>query len=159
MSKLNAPVVVDIHSVHGQRPYFDLYIGRRTQYTEFDIDTKWCNPFPKSQWGERSLVMFEAHACFLAGFVARYSAVYDALSDTEKAAVMHARVNACKRWGADAWDLNELTGKVLGCWCMNRFPHCHGEIWVKLWHEKFDATIGIIFTLTLTGENDGTNND
>jgi len=39
-------VVVDIHKIKGQRPVFDIYIGRKVRYhKEFTDDSKWANRF------------------------------------------------------------------------------------------------------------------
>jgi len=37
--------VVDIHKVKGLRPPYDVYIGRKTRFTEFMEDSKWGNKF------------------------------------------------------------------------------------------------------------------
>ena len=56
-----ATTVVDIHKVNGVRPYFDVYMGRRTQYTEFTKDSIWKNPYSMKKYGEESLVLFEKY--------------------------------------------------------------------------------------------------
>ena len=34
--------IVDIHKKKGKRPFYDIYIGRRVNGTEFNKDSKWC---------------------------------------------------------------------------------------------------------------------
>ena len=35
-------------------------------------------------------------------------------------------------------DLEELNGKILGCWCKKKgYEKCHGDILVKVFNEKF----------------------
>lgn len=38
-------MIVDVHKKGGLRPYFDVYIGRRTRNTEFKEDSIFCNPY------------------------------------------------------------------------------------------------------------------
>jgi len=136
------PTVVDIHKVNGARPAFDLYIGRHVQYTEFTEDSKWCNPFPLKEWDPGSLLMFTEYARILAIGLPGYI-VMDLFntSPAQQQDIDAAARRAFHRWGARAWDLNELAGKRLGCWCVTTGScepplKCHGQIWIKLWREK-----------------------
>lgn len=36
--------VVDVHKRNGKRKYFDVYIGRAVNGTEFNKDSVWCKP-------------------------------------------------------------------------------------------------------------------
>ena len=52
----------------------------------------------------------------------------------------HTRVDSLQRFEQHARqklmdDLHELSGKVLGCWCHP--DHCHGDILVKLYKERY----------------------
>lgn len=86
--------VVNIHKKRGVRPYFDIYIGRRTSRpTEFKQDSKWANRFYER------LDLYEKY-------------IREVLWD----------------------DLDELEGKILGCWC--KPGPCHGDILIKLIKEK-----------------------
>ena len=62
---------------------------------------------------------------------------YDDLEGYEK----HVRLNL---WG----DLEELKGKILGCWCVNTKEltpiKCHGQILMKLLREKKCEHLNII---------------
>lgn len=50
--KYEMPTVVDIHKVNGERPEFDLYIGRRVRFHKiFTKDSKWGNRFYKDLEG------------------------------------------------------------------------------------------------------------
>jgi len=53
--------VVNIHKRKGIRPYFDVYIGRRVYYTEFQKNSIWYNPFTLKRWGDLSLKLYETY--------------------------------------------------------------------------------------------------
>lgn len=91
--------------VNGIRPYYDIYIGRRLNYPKAT--------FPLSKW----------HNPFIIKFM-KYS-IEENLELYEK----HIR-NTPKLWK----DLDELEGKILGCWC--KPDPCHGDILIKLLKEK-----------------------
>jgi hypothetical protein len=132
---LTPPTVVNIHKLHGVRPVFDLYIGRHVQYTEFTTDSKWCNPFPVKLWGlERCRAMFMVHARLL---VFPGQPIHHDLTGIEMQAVRDAWKRALERWVGVGWDLSELTGQILGCWCIGQLDWCHGLGWVELWMEAF----------------------
>jgi hypothetical protein len=107
------PIIVNIHKKNGVRPHFDVYIGRATAHTEFVKDSPWANPYRISQfqYPEDCLVAYENH-------------IRLCLADE-----VHTHIN-----------IDDLTGKVLGCWCVNATtwdnPKCHGQILMKLWEEK-----------------------
>lgn len=132
----HVPTVVDIHKHDRLRPAFDLYIGRYVQYTEFGEDSKWCNPFTVEMWGVYALPMFEVYARWLVSNVSTKDMMLSIKYDNT--ALYHFFKNAIIRWGAGSWDLNELTGKRLGCWCITTGScepplTCHGQILMKLW--------------------------
>ena len=109
--------IVDIHKINHQRPAFDLYIGRAVRYTEFTKSSKWFNPYRKTDFDEFTLQycleMYEKH------------------------------IRQMIRVEPNNFDLKELVGKRLGCWCLNTdsYPNqikdfrCHGQILLKLIHE------------------------
>ncbi len=98
--------LIDIHKRKGVRPAFDVYIGRYVQFQEFKT-SKWHNPFTlKKHTEEQSLVLYERHI--------RQKIKEDPIK----------------------YDLNELKGKRLGCWCVTTdkpYPlRCHGQVLMKL---------------------------
>jgi hypothetical protein len=98
-------VVVNIHAHHGKRPQFDIYIGRATPYTEFKESSKWANKFkPKN-----------------------YTDPQKCLDDYE------ADIRAKIARDPVKYNLEELRGKRLGCWC--KPGPCHGDILIKLLNE------------------------
>jgi len=130
-----APVVVNLHVVNHERPFYTLYIGRRTRYTEFTEDSKYCNPFHIGRWGDKTKLMFEVYAKCL---VEKKDPLPPPASLVkEDAEIRRALARARARWGWDAWDLDELTGQILACWCVGVLDWCHGLYWVILWHERF----------------------
>jgi len=135
MIETTSPVVVNIHRVHGRQPFYTLYIGRHTQFVpEFDRDSKWCNPFTFNKYGKIVLDMFEVYArSLVTKSWPEHQPGYDALDAGWQVVVTRAVRNAIHRWGSESWDLNELTGHTLGCWCKPGL--CHGDIWIKLYKE------------------------
>ncbi len=107
---LATPSVVDIHRINGTRPPFDVYIGRATQGTEFNMDSKWANPYkPQNYQNPKDcLVAYENY------------------------------IRAKIKTDPKRYDLKELWGKRLGCWCLTdtQFPpttfSCHGQILMKI---------------------------
>lgn len=99
------PTVVNIHKINGKRPDFDIYIGRTVQYTEFTANSIWANPY----------------------LVNHYTNPADCLVDYER----YIKKKIEDQPGI--YDLNELTGKRLGCWC--KPGPCHGDILVKIWKQ------------------------
>ena len=94
--------VIKINKVNGLRPVFDVYIGRYVQYQEFE-KSKWANPYVRSQRdGARCIELYE-----------RY-------------------IRSLIKAQPEIYDLNELKGKKLGCWCVTTnkiFPIvCHGQV-------------------------------
>ena len=79
----------------------DVYIGRAQNQGGWNLkSSKWANPFPVKTHGlSNSLTLYKEYIT--------------------------------KRIDEDpiTYDLNELRGKRLGCWCDNR---CHGDILVEL---------------------------
>lgn len=92
--------------INGKRPYFDVYIGRRVWgHPEFTRSSKWRNGYKVKDFGlELSLKYYEKS---IRRKIARDPKYYD---------------------------LNELEGKILGCWC--KPEPCHGDILIKLLKEK-----------------------
>jgi hypothetical protein len=110
--------IIDIHKKNGKRPAFDVYIGRSVVGTEFTEDSKWANPFRAKQYADRS----------------------QCLRDYEGYIRNKIEEDPAK------YDLRELVGKRLGCWCtfcdnvfeqinLQRYDVCHGQILRKLMHE------------------------
>jgi hypothetical protein len=100
--------IVDLHKINGIRPSFDVYIGRANKHTEFNLDSKWHNPFTIcNTLAEKILENYENYI-------------------REK-----IEQNPIK------YNLKELVGKKLGCWCLNTDNfneplRCHGQILLKL---------------------------
>jgi len=111
-------VIVDVHKINGQRPPFDIYIGRAVRYTEFTKNSKWYNPYYLQNQTNlaNNLLYFENYI--------REKIRQDPLK----------------------YDLEELRGKRLGCWCIGKCGYvstteilplvCHGQILLKLLHER-----------------------
>lgn len=55
--------VVNLHMVNGIRPYYDIYIGRGSNYPKATFpQSKWHNPFTVKKYGiKKSLELFEKH--------------------------------------------------------------------------------------------------
>jgi hypothetical protein len=136
MFSVMTPRVVDIHERRGKHHRFDIYIGRRVRLTRFTEDSKWCNPFRVDDWNERTIPLFTAYARILATPMKILESVLMDASITyrELTAIARAVERARRRWGKNAWNLNELTGKTLGCWCKDK-ESCHGTAWIALWQE------------------------
>jgi len=141
------PTIVDIHKINGTRPRFTKYIGRVTRYTEFTEDSKWCNPFTIKTWGPRAMLMFECYARRLLSKDPLADKALDGclkrLSTPESLVVGMAIRRAVDRWGEGSWDVDELTGEILGCWCVGDDgtraivkETCHGQVWRRIWREK-----------------------
>ena len=81
--------VVNIRMKNGKRPYYDIYIGRKTRNTEFIKDSKWHNP-------RLTLEEYELY-------------IRNAIEETP-----------------EYFNLDELKGKILGCWCKPK--KCHGDV-------------------------------
>ena len=103
--------VVDIHKVKGVRPEYDVYIGRALKpfmdkEGEFTKDSKWANYYTFKEYGENALKFYEIDFRVI---IERHS---------------------------ESYDLSELKGKRLGCWCITtdsyENPVCHGQILMKL---------------------------
>lgn len=103
--------VVDIHKVKGQRPTFDVYIGQAVYNGAWPRPaSKWHNPFPLSRYPINGMQRFEAY--------------------------IRGKIGG----NPEKYDLTELVGKRLGCWCVNQPWYspgkCHGDVLVKLIKEK-----------------------
>ncbi len=138
----SAPVVINIRKHKRERPKYDIYIGRATRYTEFTEDSKWHNPFRKDEWGDAALLMYHEYITnLLSGTPGMIVMDLFNTSPAQQKAIDAAVRRSFKRWGTKAWDIDELTGKRIGCWCVNATtcdnPKCHGQILIKLWHERF----------------------
>jgi len=94
--------IVNIRKVNKQRPFFDIYIGRATRFTEFTVSSKWANPFPKSD-----PKCLENYRKFITQKIDQ---------------------------DPETYNLEELRGKVLGCWCKPGF--CHGDVLIELMEES-----------------------
>lgn len=108
-------MVVDIHKIVGKRPYFDIYIGRKSEHTEFTEDSKWCNPIQidfkalkKDEKAEKERVLGGYRTYILAKI----------------------------KEDPITYNIEELRGKMLGCWCITTseiYPLCcHGQILLEL---------------------------
>jgi len=57
------PIVINIKTVNGTRPPFDVYIGRQLNYPKASFPrSKWANPYSVKAHGERALVLYEKYA-------------------------------------------------------------------------------------------------
>lgn len=76
----------------------DVYIGRACTMGGWDLpDSKWANPYPVTKYGrDEALSRYRTYIC---AKIANNPAIYD---------------------------LDELRGKTLGCWCAP--DPCHGDI-------------------------------
>jgi hypothetical protein len=137
------PTVVDIHKPPKRdRPEFDVYIGRAQPYPNVDPrakeTSKWHNPFTAKEWGERALVMYEVYITFL--IYGTTKGGISLLYGNEQRALLKPGSDSKFKW--DSWNLSELTGMRLGCWCITtdswENPVCHGQILMKLWHEAWE---------------------
>lgn len=115
---LNKPIttVVNIKKVNGRRPFFNIYIGRKVENTEFTVDSKWSNPF-------------------------RIEDSYDigvrSNEKLERSKIIHRyEVYIREKIKEDPvkYNIEELRGKILGCWCKPK--SCHGDVLIKLLKEK-----------------------
>jgi hypothetical protein len=99
-------IIVNIHAHRGVRPAYDVYIGRATKYTEFKEDSKWANPFKIQNYHNpvECLDAYEAH-------------IRQKITENPK-----------------EYNIEELRGKRLGCWC--KPGPCHGDILIKLLEEQ-----------------------
>jgi hypothetical protein len=140
------PTVVDLHKHKLQRAKYDVYIGRFTRYTEFTKDSKWGNPFTPSTWGNSALPMYEHYARSLlamkpGGKTVEAIAGWERFVFAEQRCIRRALTNYMDRWAGGTFNLDELTGKVMGCWCINATswdnPRCHGQVLMKLWCETY----------------------
>jgi len=105
--------IIDIHKIHGQRPAFDVYIGRAVRYTEFTQNSIWYNPYYAKDYSlehiQQCLLDYEIY--------------------------IKGKINKDPK----RYNLNNLVGKVLACWCVNTSEieplRCHGQILLKLIRE------------------------
>jgi hypothetical protein len=136
VSSIRPPVVVNVRKHKGERPPFDIYIGRAALYTEFTVDSKWHNPFTVTKWGHAALPMYREYIMNLLG--GKPGLIVMDLFNTspeQQKAIDAAVRSSFKRWGANAWDIDELTSKRIGCWCSPEA--CHGDVLVKIWRERY----------------------
>ena len=106
-----------------------LYVGRAgrvfiTQEGNYVYHYKrsdWANPFVLSKDGKTTIVMIGDREDTKKS---RYS-LKDSLTRYEA----YVRANLWNR-------LNELDGKVLGCFCKQLEESCHAQVLVRLWREK-----------------------
>lgn len=103
--------IVDIHKINGKRLEFDIYIGRAVRYTEFTKNSIWYNPYLAKDYDLDN--------------------IQDCLRDYE----VYIREKITK--DPIQYNLKELVGKKLGCWCLNTDSfeeplRCHGQILLKL---------------------------
>lgn len=105
--------VIDIHKVKGKRPEYDLYIGRKLPPfmdpdNLFTKNSKWHNPYkPKEVGIIKSLDLFDSY-------------IRQKIEKNPK-----------------KYDIDELIGKRLGCWCRSRYEFCHGQVLLDLLYEKY----------------------
>lgn len=100
--------VVDIHKKKGIRPEYDVYIGRQIRYrNQHTFDLREFWYEP-SKWHNPNLRLNDYK-------------IY---------------IEICIEKEPEKYDLNELRGKRLGCWCITtdsiENPVCHGQILMKL---------------------------
>lgn len=138
---MKTPTVVNIHVIKGKRPDFDLYIGRAQNHAPHTVfkQSKWFNPFTFKIDGEKALLMYEI---YIISLLKRHwpenHERYDELEISEQSKVYRKVKNAIKK--GLTWDIDELEGLKLGCWCINsgswKNPTCHGQVLMKLFAIK-----------------------
>lgn len=87
----------------------DVYIGRRCTMSGWDLpDSKWANPFPAKKYGvEQCLTLYRNY--------------------------IMTRIES----DPITYDLRELCGKTLGCWCgTGRDVQCHGNVLIDIMRKK-----------------------
>jgi len=139
---MHRPTIVDLHKKNGARPEFDLYAGRAVDGTEFLEDSKWCNPFPVEKYHADSFDLFEIYMrALLRRRKPDWSRAWRSYPAEIKRTVENAHRNAVKKFGIDAWNLDELTNKRIGCWCKihaeSETHECHVQIIIGIWMEEF----------------------
>ena len=83
---------------------WDVYVGRGSCPKRGAAGrTRFGNPWPVARYGDRAMTLY--------------------LDWVEK---LQATSNPFRE------AVRELRGKVLGCWCVGRFPVCHGEVLARL---------------------------
>lgn len=89
-----------------------IYIGRDMSfYVDGAFPSKWCNPYKIAKPGRKN-----ANCASLDESLKRYE--------------QHVRDNLIQ-------DIDELRGKILGCWC--KPDRCHGDILIKILNEKTES--------------------
>lgn len=107
-------LVVDIHKIKGIRPEFDKYVGREVRDRRTGKimfeKSKWYNPYPYKKYGLQAAPMYETY--------------------------IRQKIEEDPEY----YDLDELIGFRLGCWCNKQKWYvpgsCHADILVKLIKEK-----------------------
>ena len=90
----------------------DVYIGRQCSQGGWSLPcSKWHNPYPLSKYSrDRSLELYER---YLTGRIDKHPVTYN---------------------------LEELVGKRLGCWCLNTSSiepiTCHGQVIMKIMRDR-----------------------
>jgi hypothetical protein len=140
------PTLVDIHKPPKRdRPEFDLYIGRAQPYPNVDErakeTSKWHNPFTFKEYGEAALTMYGIYIKKILGIMQMpYLFSYPGLTEFHFQVIAGKMEESRERWSY--WNLSELTGMQLGCWCITtdswENPVCHGQVLMKLWHEAWE---------------------
>ena len=106
--------LVNVHKINGQRPYFDVYIGRAVNGTEFKEDSIWSNKFKISSQLNTIKKVLDIYEMFIRQKIKKNPEIYD---------------------------IETLRGKILGCWCINTAIFkpplcCHGQVLMKILSEK-----------------------
>ena len=131
---MKPPKVINIKMVNGKRPDFDVYIGRQLNYPKAKFPrSKWANPFTFKQDGEIALVMYEVYITSL--LENDWPDKDPRFTPSQRGRVMRAVRGA--RQSSETWNLDELDGKILGCWC--KPGPCHGDVLIKLFKETNEA--------------------
>lgn len=108
--------VIDIHKRNGNRPNFDEYIGRQIRHqTKHTADlkqyweepSKWYNPYSRREYGQDSIKMYSR---YIRKKIEKYPEIYK---------------------------IDELKGKLIGCWCRDRYEFCHGLVLLQILHKKY----------------------
>lgn len=141
---MKIPIITDLHMKNGKRAEFDLYIGRQMNYPPKTVfpRSKWYNPFTFNQDGEAALLMYEIYITSLLKreFPENHPRYFE-LQPIPRDRILRAVRRAFKTW--ETWNLDELEGKILGCWCTVsqdfRNPVCHGHVLIKLFKIKHRA--------------------
>jgi hypothetical protein len=141
-----ATTVIDLHMHKGIAPEYDIYAGRevRDHRPPHEIRypaSKWQNPFRVEIFPAQAMVMFEYYARALISEVPWdefKQRKFPDLSTSQCKTLKYEYLKTLDKYGF-TFDLRELVGKRVACWCCRQKWYetglCHVDIWIKLIHE------------------------